>query len=453
MLQIEELYNQIGNLDRIRTDSRLVQKGDVFWVLVGERLDGHAFIDQALARGAALVVCSRIPEAYAQDERIRYSPDTLKSLQELARHHIRQFNLRRIALTGSNGKTTTRRLAATMLQKKYKVFATPGNKNNHIGLPLSILQIRDQHEIALLELGANHPGENALLADIVRPEYGLVTNTGKDHLEGFEDEAGVVRANLELFDHLQEHGGAVWVDRGQNHLMEAARARHLVLYTYAASWEEKDDLVQGVILEPYPTLKVQLRFSDGSQPIVQTQLFGDFQLQNILAASAMAYTMGVSAAQIAERLQAFRSGDNRTEMIPLQGGGLLVLDAYNANPSSMRQAIKSFAFWPRKGRDKWLILGDMLEMGKHEAAEHQTLIDMLRKHATCFDRILLVGSRLGRYARRGMETFANYQELHTLLVEDPQWTHVRLLVKGSRSMALERAFEGLLPDADPDPAH
>ena len=446
---IEQLYNKVSHFDRLVTDSRMVQSGDVFLAIRGERFDGNAFVAMALEKGARLAICSEAPSSVPpEDPRLALVEDTLITLQALARHHRSQLSACTvIAITGSNGKTTTRHLAAALLSQKFKTYATPGNKNNHIGLPLSILQIKPGHEVAVIELGANHPGENALLAGIAQPQHGLITNTGKDHLEGFGDEEGVIRANLELYDYLAQSGGKVWVDQHQPRLVEEAKARGLKAVYYGQGEEMGEErLVSASVVQRFPTLGVRLHLPEEKAITVQTRLFGDFHLQNILAATAMAISMGISTTQIQNALSNFRAADNRTQLIPLGPGGLLILDAYNANPSSMQMAVQSFADMPREGTPKWIILGDMHELGQHEAPEHQQLVHMLQMRATCFDRILLVGERFARLRRSGpvflpsLEALENYLQAHKT-----QWRRAKVLVKGSRSMALERAFTEVMP--------
>jgi UDP-N-acetylmuramoyl-tripeptide--D-alanyl-D-alanine ligase len=463
-MQLDSLYRRFEQSKGVNTDTRLLRAGEMFFALTGPRYDANRFVAEALEKGASTVVCSKAAGELPQSDRLWPVDDPLNTLQQLARYHRKRLSCDVLAITGSNGKTTTRRLAAAMLSKSYEVFSTPANWNNYIGLPLSLLRMHNRHEVAILELGANQPGENRTLAQWAMPKAGLITNIGKDHLEGFGSEEGVLTANLELFDELARHAGFAWVDHHQPDLLQAARERGLPVRLYAAENPSPSVRLQVELIESAPELVVELTEADTHYSVeVSTHILGAFQLQNIAAAAAIAYSYDVPVDKIARALAEFRPDDRRMQPIDLPQGGKLILDAYNANPSSMEAGIQSFSEM-KSDQGKWVILGDMSELGGYAAEEHYRIITQLEALSPGFEKILLIGPRFENALEsflsqellsmhRGSPapvrlfeqpqkavSFPDAHHLRVYLSSSPEWQEKWLYVKASRALELENAF-------------
>jgi UDP-N-acetylmuramoyl-tripeptide--D-alanyl-D-alanine ligase len=379
----------------------------MFFALHGERFDGNRYAADALAGGAAYVVVD--DRQVAADERYIVVDDTLAALQQLAAHHRRVLGARVLAITGTNGKTTTKELVAAVLGRRFKVAATAGNLNNHIGVPLTLLSMREG-DFGVVEMGASAVGEIAALCAIAAPDYGLVTNVGLAHLEGFGGADGVRRAKGELYDYLAAHGGTAFVRAADPTLMAMARER------------------KGLKVLEYPA-------AEG----YETKLAGSYNMQNIAAAAAVGREFGVAEDDIRAAIASYTPSNNRSQRIDT-GRNIVVMDCYNANPSSMRAALESFT-------GKTVILGDMAELGAYSAAEHEEVVAML---PTCgIEEAWLVGPHFTDAVRDlpqtlslTIETFADTAALVSWLHENPP--HGRtILIKGSRSMGLERVLEAL----------
>lgn len=418
------LYEVYKKHPVICTDSRAIRTGSMFFALKGERFNGNAFALQALADGAAYAVIDE-PQ-YRVDERTILVPDVLQALQQMAHHHRMQFNIPFIAVCGSNGKTTSKELLHAVLNTTYKTVSTPGNLNNHIGVPLTLLGIPADTEMAIIEMGANHRFETYDLCKIAAPNYGVVTNNGKDHLEGFGSIEGVRKANAELFEYLRQTGGTAFVNAGLSDLMEDSTS----LKRYIYGDDPKADFVchsnsQGVF--------AGLTLSDGT--IITSQLAGAFNWINMALAAAVGHYFNVSQEKIIQALEAYQPRLNRSQVMQHRGA-TVVMDAYNANPSSMELALRSFMQMPGK---KCVILGDMLEMGEHASAEHRNMVHLVKELSP--DEVVLVGPEFGQWKHEVLSRHFENSADAAAWFRQQDFTGWYILLKGSRGLKLEKVLE------------
>lgn len=418
--EIYELYSQSNG---ISTDSRKIKKGCIYLALKGEHFNGNLFAEDAINKGAFKAIVDETIDTDNSEDFIKVD-NALKTLQDLARYHRRLLKTPIIAITGSNGKTTTKKLCQSIFSTTFKTFATKGNLNNHIGVPLSLLQIDASTEIALIELGANHQKEIEDLCAICEPDYGYVTNFGKDHLEGFGGVQGVIKANAELYDYLKKVGGKIFIDVKDQLQNQQAEGGDLIFFN------TDNDLLKFVSAHPY--VKINL---EGN--IVTTQLIGDYNFQNIAAAYAMATYFGISNDKILKALAEFTPEDNRSQFVHTDHNQL-VLDAYNANPSSMELAIKNFV--RQEADKKSVILGDMLELGESSYEEHLITLQQLDEQS--IDQAFLVGHAFYEHQFKSdkFKFYKNFEGLKKHLQDQPLKDHL-ILIKGSRGIALERCID------------
>ena len=418
-----ELYNTFTNSKGISTDTREIKKDSIFFALKGENFNGNEFATEALEKGASLAVVDEQVGSSKNDDIILVD-DALKTLQDLAKFHRRKLKTPIIAIAGSNGKTTTKKLCQDFFETTFKTFATRGNLNNHIGVPLSLLQIDNSIEIALIELGANHQKETADLCEICEPDFGYVTNFGKDHLEGFGSVDGVIKANAELYDYLKKVGGKIFIDVNDEIQQQQAEGGDLIFFN------QTDDIIKLKSANPY--LKVQI-----GEQFVTTNLVGDYNFQNIAAAFSMAHYFGIPNKAISKALADFTPEDNRSQFVKTDNNQI-ILDAYNANPSSMELAIDNFA--SLEADKSSVILGDMLELGESSDEEHQATIRQLEQLDLVY--VYLVGKAFfeQRFHSDKFLFFRNFDELKAHLQEKPIKDQL-LLIKGSRGIALERCVD------------
>ena len=418
---------------RVSTDSRQAQPGTLFFALNGPSFRGAAFAPQALAKGAAHAVVDDAALAATDPGRYTYAPDPLAALQALARHHRQQFAIPVLAVTGSNGKTTTKELLTAVLAQQFRVLATVGNLNNHIGVPLTLLRLRaGEHDFAVIEMGANHRGEIAELCALAQPTHGLITNIGKAHLEGFGGAEGVALGKGELFDYLARTGGTAFVNTLDGRLPALA-----ALVPTRLSYPGSADTYPATLLAAAPA--VALRLADGTD--VAAQLTGDYNFPNLAAAAAVGQHFGIAPEKIASALARYNPQNNRSQLLRTAAGNELVLDAYNANPSSMSAALRSFATRPTAaGQAKLVILGDMFELGAESPAEHRQLGQLLAQLG--LPAVLLIGPEMGAALGAGgpVRHFATKAEAADWLRQHPVRGQ-QVLVKGSRGMALETLVE------------
>lgn len=418
---IEFLYQKYLACLHVSTDSRAAQDQSMFFALNGPNFKGAKFAQQALEKGARYAV---VDDPDMASDNCFVVEDTLQTLQDLARHHRKRFSIPVIGITGSNGKTTTKELIYSVLSQKYNTLYTQGNLNNHIGVPLTLLRLKPEHEMAIIEMGANHIGEIALLSSIALPDYGMITNIGKAHLEGFGSLEGVARGKSELYLHLDAAGGTVFVNTGNEHLMRMSR-RIEKKVTYPAP----SDFYHSTLLEASPY--VIYRDEEGHE--VTTQLVGNYNYENMAAAACIGKYFGVSLEKANEAIAAYSPVNNRSQVMQ-KGSNTLILDAYNANPTSMAAAIRNFG--SMKAPKKVVILGDMFEMGEESANEHRQLGEVTAEQN--FDTVLLCGNDMRHAAAVSSEFkhFENKQELQQWLQQNPV-SESYVLIKGSRGMGLE----------------
>ncbi|WP_133271503.1 UDP-N-acetylmuramoyl-tripeptide--D-alanyl-D-alanine ligase [Hymenobacter radiodurans] len=430
MKNIAALYTRFQQCAAVSTDSRQAQEGTLFFALNGPTFRGRDFAPQALAKGARYAVVDDADLVATDPDRYTYAADPLEALQQLAQHHRRQLRLPVLAITGSNGKTTTKELINSVLSKRYRVQYTRGNLNNHIGVPLTLLSIRpDEHELAIVEMGANHQGEIAMLSELAEPSHGLITNIGKAHLEGFGGEEGVAKGKGELFGFLAATGGTAFLNTADPKLPAlAANISHIVTYPGPT------DTYPAELLSTDPQLVIRL--FDGTT--VRAQITGGYNFPNLAAAAAVGGFFGVSAADIAEALASYAPTNNRSQLVRTTRNEI-ILDAYNANPSSMAAALGSFAARPGGGQ-KMVILGDMFELGDESQREHAALGHLLADLP--FDTVVLCGADMSVAAATygAAHYFPTKAEAAAWLQKSPP-AGQQILVKGSRGMGLETLVE------------
>lgn len=432
-MDITALYHLFLRCQGVTTDSRNCPAGSLFIALKGDKFNGNAFAANALASGCAYAVVDEdLPEAQADDRYIRVD-NCLLALQQLARHHRRQLGTRLLAITGTNGKTTTKELIATVLSQRFNVLYTQGNLNNHIGVPLTLLRLQPAHQLAVIEMGASHPGDIRELVEIAEPDFGIITNVGKAHLEGFGSFEGVIRTKGELFDYLRGKGRAtVFVHDDNPYLKTMAEGLEQMLY---GSREGLYVSGHATGCSPYLSLEWQAAGTNGLHS-VQTQLIGGYNLPNALAAVAIGHYFGVPAADIDKALAGYAPQNNRSQL-KKTAHNTLIIDAYNANPTSMMAALSNFK--AMKATHKMLILGDMRELGKDSAAEHRKIVDFLKECG--FDDVILVGSE---FAGTG-SPYATYPDVQALIekLKAGQPAGKTILIKGSNGIKLSSIVEYL----------
>lgn len=422
---LEELYSLFQAHSVITTDTRHCPEGSLFFALRGERFDGNAFALQALQAGCAFAVVD--DPAVGGDERLLHVPDVLTTLQQLAALHRRTLGTPIVQITGTNGKTTTKELTAAVLARKFDLLCTQGNFNNHIGVPKTLLQLRPHHQMAVIETGANHPGEIALLTDLVQPECGLITNVGMAHLEGFGSFEGVMRTKGELYDYLRHKpGGFIFLHADNEHLCRMAGSLPAVRYGLPGH----DCYTEGEVLDCTPFLRLRFRTQDGAWHEVQTHLIGAYNVANVLAAAAVGAHFGVPDVDIAEALAAYEPTNNRSEWMRTQRNELIV-DAYNANPTSMKAALDNFALIAHD--HKMAILGEMRELGTASDEAHRAVA--AQAASLHCEEVWLVGEAFRAHAA-GARWFPSVAEVKAALEAEGAPTGRLILVKGSNGTRL-----------------
>lgn len=427
-MNISGLYHLFSRYPSIITDSRQLVDDAIFFGLRGERFDGNRFAAEALEKGASYAVVDN-PEVVDGEQYILVE-DSLVTLQELSAFHRDRLSIPIIGITGSNGKTTTKEIAAKILSTQYLVKATQGNLNNHIGVPLTLLGMDSTTELGIVEMGANHPGEIALLCNLVKPDYGLITNIGRTHLEGFRDLAGVKKAKGELYDYLAGNGGLIFCNGGDRDLLEMLEGIHTGISYYG---EAEEAICSGEVRSVDPFLTLHLRLLADAPVEVKTGLVGSYNISNILAAVAISLHFRIRPDNILNTLNGWSLGNNRSQRIETESN-ILILDAYNANPTSMMAALENFS--KQNHPRKVLILGDMLELGENEVESHKEVLDYVLD-MDC-SGIFLVGKVFSNLPVPGnIRVFPSVGELDNWLAGHPM-DGMLILLKGSRGIGLER---------------
>ena len=423
-MNTEALYALYKEHPLVTTDSRKCPEGSIFFALKGETFDGNNYALQALEKGCAFAVVDN-PDVAKQDERLILVPDVLAALQELAAYHRKAWGKTVLQITGTNGKTITKELISAVLSEGKNVLYTEGNLNNHIGVPLTLLRIKPEHDIAVIETGANHPGEIADLCRIVEADYGLITNVGRAHLEGFGSFEGVKQTKGELYDDLHKRGKKLFLNAFDEDLLQMAQSREFVL------WEDALPYVEGRVSEATPFVEMQWRAEDDAPwHTVKTNLIGAYNIANLRAAVTIGLHFGITPEQINHALEAYKPTNSRSELREV-GNNRLIIDAYNANPSSMKAALTNFSFFGDK--HKMVILGDMRELGAESLEEHRRIVGQLQGME--LERIWLVGSEFEKVAEEGMCVFKDVEEVKAALKAEPI-SDSTILIKGSNGTKL-----------------
>ena len=421
-MNIIELYEIYKQYPSIQTDTRKLKKGDIFFALRGPNFNANAFAETALSNGAVYAV---IDDAkYNTHANMILVEDALHTLQQLALYHRNQFDIPFIAITGSNGKTTTKELVHAVLGSQYKTYTTYGNLNNHIGVPLTILNIRNDAEMAVIEMGANHRGEIASYCAYARPTHGLITNVGKAHLEGFGGYEGVKKGKGELYEYLRASDGTAFVMWDYDYLKEMSSGIKKIV-----KYGTTDADIKGNIIESEPFLTVEI-----NKLKINTQLVGSYNFPNVLAAATLGKYFRIDDQKIKQALESYSPSNSRSQLIERENNKI-ILDAYNANPSSMRAAIENFE--KIHAENKILILGAMAELGEESLNEHEEIIRLLDKYK--WNEVVLVGGDFMKINTKYL-TFDNSLKAKEWY-RSRKFDNAYLLIKGSRSMQMERVLE------------
>jgi len=446
MTTIDHLYQLYLQHPVISTDTRKITPGSLFFALKGDKFDANTFAQKAVEAGAAYAVIDN-PE-YATGDKFILVEDALTALQELAAHHRRQLTIPVIGLTGTNGKTTTKELINAVLSQRFKVLATQGNLNNHIGVPLTILSIDNTHQMAVIEMGANHQKEIALLCSIAQPTHGLITNVGKAHLEGFGGVEGVKKGKGELYDYLATQQSEGWeekiafINSDDKVLLEMQQARGMQNVVYYGKNVNPENTVSGKLLDNTPLLTLKWNDRKSSSYNVKSQLTGSYNLDNILAAICIGTYFDLTAEEINDGIEGYQPKNNRSQIMQT-ATNTLICDFYNANPSSMFVAIDNMD--KVKAARKLVILGDMFEMGDESALEHTSVIRKAMEAQV--NEWIFIGKDFSSQqtevdnANLANTTFYMTAEDAIAGLKNNPITHATILIKGSRGMALERLVE------------
>ena len=434
-MQVKEIYSKFGECSGVTTDSRKCGPGLMFFALKGERFDGNEFVRGALEQGCPYAVMDNKDLYDAADERMILVDNVLATMQQVAAFHRRQLGTPVIGITGTNGKTTTKELTNAVMSTTYNILCTQGNLNNSIGVPLTVFGLKPEHEYAIVEMGASHPGDIKELVEISQPDYGLITNVGKAHLLGFGSFEGVMRTKGELYDWLREHNGTAFVNRDNGHLQQMCAGLPLIEYGKPG---QEGLLVEGEVLECNPFVKFRWRSRKGEWHIVQTNLIGAYNVDNALAAITIGLKFGVKERDASDAVAGYKPQNNRSQLTET-GRNHLVVDAYNANPTSMTAAIENFSMM--KADEKMLILGDMRELGEVSQAEHRNIVDLLKEKG--FTKVWLVGCEFEKVAQgSGFRLFEDVESVNQALKIE-SLSGYSILIKGSNSIGLTKIITNL----------
>ena len=422
-MKISELHQRFLKSPNVCTDTRKIENDCIFFALKGEKFNGNEYAKEALKKGATLAVIDE--EEYKEDDTTVLVPNVLEALQQLANYHRNHCTAKVIALTGSNGKTTTKELIHVVLSKKYSTIATKGNLNNHIGVPLTLLSIQDDTEIAIVEMGANHQKEIEFLSSLAQPDFGYITNFGKAHLEGFGGEEGVIKGKSELYTYLTENRKSVFINAD-----DPIQVRKLSTYINKYGFSQNDHQYYKINFlgaDPF----VKLSFED---LVVESQMIGKYNFSNCCAAIVIGKYFNVPKEDIKDAIESYVPENNRSQIIE-KNGHKIILDAYNANPTSMKAALENFD--DMKAENKIAILGDMFELGDSAEEEHRKIAQLAA--SLPFEKVFLLGENFYR-TESGNPKFTSFDTFKKYL-ESLQIPESTLLIKGSRGMALERVLD------------
>ena len=422
IVQIEQLYELFLQFPSVQTDTRKIKKGDLFFALKGPNFNGNLFAEESIKKGAAYAIVDE-PLNIISDQLIQ-TKDVLTTLQALAKFHRQQFKIPFIAITGSNGKTTTKELVSTVLSSSFNTYTTQGNLNNHIGVPLTILSIQPDAEIAVIEMGANHQKEIEGYCAYTLPTHGIITNCGKAHLEGFGGIEGVKKGKGELFNFLRETNGIAFVYNDFDYL----KSMSIGIPNIIEYGTESGEVVGNATLtEPFLEVVINKPF----QKNIKTQLVGDYNLPNVLCAVAIGNYFNISSNKIKTAIENYTPSNSRSQMLNL-GSNKIILDAYNANPTSTKAAIENFA--KIQATEKIIMLGGMMELGEDSISEHETIINLIQKYQ--WSKVVLVGGDYKNIQQPYL--FFNNSAEAKVWFEEQHFQDAHVLIKGSRSMQMEK---------------
>jgi UDP-N-acetylmuramoyl-tripeptide--D-alanyl-D-alanine ligase len=424
-VEIKDLYAVYLQHPSITTDTRKIKQGDIFFALKGPNFNGNLFAEKALQMGAAYAV---IDEPVSQHSNCILVNDALQTLQALAKYHRQQFTIPFIAITGSNGKTTTKELVSAVLATSYKTYTTQGNLNNHIGVPLTILSIQADAEMAVIEMGANHQQEINSYCQYTLPTHGTITNCGKAHLEGFGGVEGVRKGKGELFDFIKANNGTAFIFDDYDYFHTMSKGIENIVW-----YGSNNGVVQGNVLVSEPFLQVQIN-NNSALNTITTQMVGDYNLPNVLTAVTIGRYFKVADEKIKTAIENYAPSNSRSQLIE-KNTNTIILDAYNANPTSMKAAIENFA--KLHAHKKVLLLGGMMEMGNASIEEHTAIVQLLQQYP--WQHVVLVGGDFSA-VKHNYTYFATSTEAKNWL-QQQQFTNTHLLIKGSRSMQMEKVLE------------
>ena len=424
-MSIEDIYRIYSQHSEICTDTRHIKKNCLFFCLKGEHFNGNTFASDALKKGAAYVIVDE--EAYAINPQCILVNNVLQTLQDLAHYHRKQWHIPILGITGTNGKTSTKELIKTVLSKKYTVLATKGNLNNHIGVPLTLLSIHKEVEIAVVEMGANHAHEIKDLCQIALPNFGIITNIGKAHLEGFRNIETIIETKTALYRSVQESKGKIFIHIDDTLLME--HGKNIPQITYGSSPEAD---YYGKVITDDMKCKV---FLPQTNTLLSTHLVGAYNFSNIMAAIAVGQYFKVPISDIQQAISSYIPTNSRSQILH-KGSNTFILDAYNANPSSMIQAIKNFAHI--KHDYKILLLGDMKELGADSIQEHQSMVDLIKTYN--FSSVFLIGPEFAKTEHPKGWSIESMEKAAEIITAKKLY-HAMILVKGSRTMQMERMLD------------
>ena len=424
-MKLSALYQIFLDCQLVTTDSRNCPEGSLFIALKGESFNGNAFAGKALETGCAYAVIDEPEYAIEGDQRYILVDDCLQTLQQLANYHRRQLGTRVIGITGTNGKTTTKELISAVLSQSHNILYTLGNLNNHIGVPSTLLRLKAEHDLAVIEMGANHPGEIKFLSEIVEPDCGIITNVGKAHLEGFGSFEGVIRTKGELYDYIRRSKGKIFIKKENEYLQSIAKGIEQITYGNG-----DDAFASGQVVSCDPFLVFNWK-QQGKLHTVETHMIGSYNLDNVLAAVAVGRFFKIPAERISRAIAAYEPTNNRSQFKKTENNELII-DAYNANPSSMKVALDNFITMPVQ--PKAIILGDMRELGPTSDELHAEVVEQIKKGQ--FDKVFLCGEHFSKVGKE-FSPFATTEAMVEELRKQPLKGY-HILIKGSHSMGLEK---------------
>ncbi len=430
---LKTLYKLFLNSFGISTDTRTIQENQIYFALKGDNFDGNKYAEMALEKGALCVVVDDASVLInKQDKPYFLVSDVLNTLQRLAKYHREILDIPVLAITGTNGKTTTKELLYATLSEKYNVFATKGNLNNHIGVPLSLLSITAEHDMAIIEMGANHKREIGALCQIAQPNYGLITNIGKAHLEGFESEEGILKTKKELFDFISDNKGVFFYNLEELNIHEFANS-----YSKCNTYSKLNENANCFYTIKTDNIASSIAIENTS---IQSNLFGDYNAQNIAAAYAIGRYFNVTDEACKHALELYKPQNNRSQIVHTNSNDLIV-DAYNANPTSLKLAVTQFL--TLESTHKVIIIGDMFELGTYSEVEHQNIVDILNTNLDQFEYAYLVGKHFAKTSILDLEkikSFLNRSELEHYLA-NMELMNKLILLKASRGIGLEQVVK------------